>query len=411
MGIVMSGTPTLRLIIADDHALVRAGLNSYLKSDPSLQVVGEADDGEDALQLCEMLHPDVAILDAHMPGVSGLASAQIIRKRCPEIAVLLLVDELSEVERRLAQESGAKGCISKNISQAELLRMIHDAGQELLTQVDEQALQKSMPKRKAALVKATATQANGMSRQEMMTELEAAGRIQAKILPDKAPRLEGWDITAALEPAYETSGDFYDFIPLAYGKLGIVIADVANKGLGAAIFMALCSSLMRTYATHFPIMPGMVLHSVNERLNVDSRSGLFVTTFYGVLDPKIARLTYANAGHNPPVLVSDNKGKPMDLLTPTGPALGIFDQARWQQKLVRFAPGDVLLLYTDGVTEAQNERGEFFGDVRLKQLVRDLKDEPAEKIQKSLLSALRRFTGDMQRADDVALIVIKRTGD
>lgn len=406
----MAEIPVVRLILADDHALVRAGLNSYLKADPSIQVVGEADDGEDALELCEMLRPDLAILDAHMPVLNGLAATQIICKRWRETAVLLLVDELSEAERQQAVESGAKGCLSKNISQPELLRVIHAARQDKPLAEEAPALQKSRSKGKKALAKAVPSQSNGMSRQEMMTELEAAGRIQAKILPENEPRLDGWDIAAALEPAYETSGDFYDFIPLAYGKLGIVMADVANKGLGAAIFMALCSSLMRTYATHFPIMPGMVMHSVNERLNADSRSGLFVTTFYGVLDPKIARLTYANAGHNPPVMVSDNKGKPMDLLTPTGPALGIFDQARWQQKLVRFAPGDVLLLYTDGVTEAQNERGEFFGDIRLKQLVRAHKDEPAEKIQKNLLNDLRRFTGDMPRADDVALIVIKRTG-
>jgi sigma-B regulation protein RsbU (phosphoserine phosphatase) len=135
---------------------------------------------------------------------------------------------------------------------------------------------------------------------------------------------------------------------------------------------------------------------------------MFVTTFYGVLDPKLNRLIYVNAGHNPPIMVSSNKGKPVDQLGTTGPALGIFESTSWTQKITTFAPGDVLLLYTDGITEAQNKAGEFFDEQRLLNVLRTSKDQPAAKIQQAVLRALNRFTGSAPRDDDVALIVIRR---
>jgi phosphoserine phosphatase RsbU/P len=170
----------------------------------------------------------------------------------------------------------------------------------------------------------------------------------------------------------------------------------------------LCSSLLRTYATHHPIMPAMTFNAVNERLNVDSRSGMFVTVFYGVLDPKLNRLIYTNAGHNPPILVSDNKGKPVDQLGTTGPALGILENTSWQQKMVKLSPGDVLVMYTDGVTEAGSPQGEFFGEQRLVSIIRSRKTQSARNILQGILAAVGKFTEGAARGDDIALVVLKR---
>lgn len=392
----------IRLIIADDHALVRAGLHSYLHAQPGIHLLGDAENGLDAIQLCEHLKPDVVLMDTHMPGMDGVMSTRIIRQRWPRISVLMMLSDIKEPLVDICLSAGATGCISKNASPQELIEAIQKTHQKIHVRP---AL--DQPKSSTALP-AEEEPNDKLTQQRTLLELEMAGKIQAKILPEKLPNLEGWDIAAAIESAYETSGDFYDFIPLAYGKQGIVIGDVTNKGLGAAIFMALCSSLLRTYATHHPIMPAMTFNAVNERLNVDSRSGMFVTVFYGVLDPKLNRLIYTNAGHNPPILVSDNKGKPVDQLGTTGPALGILENTTWQQKMVKLSPGDALVMYTDGVTEAESPQGEFFGEQRLVSIIRSRKTQPARNILQSILAAVSKFTEGAPRADDIALVVLKR---
>jgi serine phosphatase RsbU (regulator of sigma subunit) len=246
------------------------------------------------------------------------------------------------------------------------------------------------------------------AKQTVTQELVSAGKIQAGILPERLPKLNGWELTAFLEPARETSGDFYDVIPLANGNLGIVIADVTDKGIGAALIMALTSTLIRTYATQYPTLPAFAMSAVNRRILSDTRGNMFVTAFYGVLEPKIGRLRYVNAGHNPPFLISSQKGKPVDKLHGTGMALGVLESAVWNQKIVRFAPGDFLLLYTDGITEARNRHGEYFGEDRLLRTIRFKLGSSAEEIRESVLDEVRGFLGDEPRQDDIALMVLAR---
>jgi serine phosphatase RsbU (regulator of sigma subunit)/DNA-binding response OmpR family regulator len=244
---------------------------------------------------------------------------------------------------------------------------------------------------------------------ELVTrELVMAGKIQADILPEKAPTIPNWDISAKLESARETSGDFYDFIPLANGNWGIVVADVTDKGMGAALLMALSNTLIRTFATRYPTLPALTMSAVNERILSDSRSNMFVTAFYGILEPHTGRLRYVNAGHPPPYCISTMRGKPVDRLKPTGMALGLMEKVYWQQKIVRMIPGDFLLLYTDGITEAQDAQGTFFGEKRLLELVRSKIGSPAKVIQQAVLEEVHRFVGDDARQDDIALIVVCR---
>ena len=151
-------------------------------------------------------------------------------------------------------------------------------------------------------------------RHNLVEELAMAGRIQAEILPARAPQLRGRDFSARLVPALETSGDFYDFIRLSNNNLGIVIADVSDKGMGAALFMALSSTLVRTYATQYSTLPSFAIGMANERILLDTRSGMFVTAFYGVLEPDTGRMRFVNAGHNPPYMFSTQKNKTIDWL-------------------------------------------------------------------------------------------------
>jgi sigma-B regulation protein RsbU (phosphoserine phosphatase) len=147
---------------------------------------------------------------------------------------------------------------------------------------------------------------------------------------------------------------------------------------------------------------------VNERILSDTRGGMFVTAFYGVLEPDTGRLRYVNAGHNPPILVSSQRGKPIDQLHKTGMALGVVEGTTWQQKIARLSSGDILLLYTDGVTEAQNAQGQFFGEQRLMEVVRSKLGRPALEIQEAVLAELYRFMGDAPKQDDITLVVLVR---
>jgi sigma-B regulation protein RsbU (phosphoserine phosphatase) len=188
-----------------------------------------------------------------------------------------------------------------------------------------------------------------------------------------------------------------------------VVADVTDKGIGAALFMALSSTLLRTYSNRYPSLPALTMDAVNERILTDTRGGMFVSAFYGVLEPHTGRIRYANAGHPAACLVSFQKGKkPVDRLAPTGMALGIMPQAQWQQKIARLHPGDVLLLYTDGITEAQNPQGAFFGEGRLMDVLRSKSHCSAGEIQSAVLAEVHRFVDTTPRQDDIAIIVIKR---
>ena len=211
-----------------------------------------------------------------------------------------------------------------------------------------------------------------------------------------------------LKPATETSGDFYDVIPLPSGRLGILIADVAGKGMGAALYMALSRTLIRTYAVEYETQPGLVLAAANRRIITDTRVGLFVTVFYGILDPFSGELTYSNAGHNPPYVLNARDGNTVEELDRTGVPLGILDDTRWQQGTTHIAPGDVLLLYTDGITEAQNAQEAFFDEDRLQEIIRASLGRSARDIQDNLIAQVGAFVGDAPQSDDITLMVVVR---
>lgn len=247
--------------------------------------------------------------------------------------------------------------------------------------------------------------------QSAIQELEFAGRIQSSFLPREMPSLDGWELAVTLLPARETSGDFFDFFPLTGGRVGILIADVTDKGLGAALYMALSRTLIRTYAMEYDEQPDIVFFSANERILQDAHADLFVTAFYGILDQTTGELTYANAGHNPPFLLNQKEGGTIHAMTATGMPLGIDEDASWTQTTIQINPGDVLLLYTDGIPDAQNSDGEFFKERQLIEVVQNKLGTSAREIQKSILDAVQEFVGEAPQFDDITLLVIGRYGE
>jgi sigma-B regulation protein RsbU (phosphoserine phosphatase) len=247
--------------------------------------------------------------------------------------------------------------------------------------------------------------------QKVGQELALAGEIQVSFLPDALPDVPGWQLTATLEPARETSGDFYDFIPLPNGRLGILVADVTDKGMGAALYMALSRTLVRTYAAEYDTKPELTLSAVNRRILVDTHTDLFVTVFYGILDPISGTLTYCNAGHNPPYLLDGPNRDLVQELVRTGIPLGIFDDVTWQQGTTQIGPGDVLILYTDGVTEAQDRKEIFFGEKRLLETAQANLGRSAQDIQEALIKGVHEFTGDVPQFDDITLMVLVRDSE
>jgi serine phosphatase RsbU (regulator of sigma subunit)/tetratricopeptide (TPR) repeat protein len=247
--------------------------------------------------------------------------------------------------------------------------------------------------------------ARALAHDKVASELAVAGRIQEGLLPKETPYIPGWQLAAALEPARETSGDFYDFIPLSDGRLGIVVADVSDKGAGAALYMALSRTLLRTYAGQYPTQPELVLRAANERILQETHTDMFVTTFYGVLEPEAGRLIYCNAGHYPPYLLHADG---LEALGRGALPLGILEDTSWEQATAQLALGDTLVLYTDGVTDARAPDGTLFGQERLLEMIKACRGCEAHDMQGAILGTIHRFVDTAPRFDDLTLLIVAR---
>jgi phosphoserine phosphatase RsbU/P len=243
------------------------------------------------------------------------------------------------------------------------------------------------------------------------TELAIAAEIQQSFLPDTISQVEGFDIAAKSVMAKEVGGDFFDVIPLeviplSNKRLGIMIADVSGKGIPAALFMALSRIVVRVNATWYHDRPAEAIRNANSIITADSRAGMFVTLFYGILDSEKRNLTYVNAGHNPPLICHAADGA-FEELPATGIAIGALIDAEYTSQTASLVPGDVLVLYTDGITEAENVRQDMFGEERLYEIIRQSRSLPAAEINAQILDAVRSFTGGHAQSDDITLMVIK----
>lgn len=237
-------------------------------------------------------------------------------------------------------------------------------------------------------------------------QLASAREIQLRLLPVVPPQVENYDLIGISFPCFEIGGDYFDFVRLENGEIGIALADVSGKGLDAAMLMSCLHASLRAQALARPAVSGIIA-AVNRYLYESTPPNKFVTIFYGQLDPQRHLLAYTNAGHNPPVLVrSDGR---VECLEAGGIPVGILADAAYNEKQLSFEPGDVLVIYSDGVIESTSERGEEFGVERLLEVIRKNRHLEALKIRDRIEEAISRFAGKARQADDVTLVIVKRS--
>jgi phosphoserine phosphatase RsbU/P len=242
----------------------------------------------------------------------------------------------------------------------------------------------------------------------LLRELQMAREIQTSFLPDQVPQIEGWQFAARWQPAREVAGDYYDFIPVDDGHLGLVIADVTDKGAAAALFMVFTNSIVRA-SVHTSLTPVVSIVNANKLISSKSHKSMFVSLVYIQLDTNTGEAVCVNAGHNPPILYDREKNS-LQRIYPTGMVLGIEANSPFTQRSLHLNAGDFLLLYTDGLTDAINERQEDFGMARLEQIVFQYRDAPAAEIVSRLDEALFKHTGASTPVDDVTILLVKRAG-
>jgi serine phosphatase RsbU (regulator of sigma subunit)/predicted ester cyclase len=241
-------------------------------------------------------------------------------------------------------------------------------------------------------------------RERVEQELGVARRIQHALLPKDLPELEGWKIDHHYQPAREVGGDFYDFLRLEDGRVGLVIGDVSGKGIASALVMANTQSVLRAVTQRTGITPGQALEEANEVLFTYLPANVFVTCFYAVLEPGDGRLRYANAGHSLPCCWHEATATK---LRARGMPLGLMPGMNYEEKEWILAPGDGMLLYSDGLIEAHDPRHEMFGTPRMEGFVSEHTDSAT--LIESLLAELKQFTGEAwEQEDDMTLLALQR---
>lgn len=244
-----------------------------------------------------------------------------------------------------------------------------------------------------------------IEKERLERELQVAREIQQSILPRVLPKLDKFDLGVCMVPARAVGGDLYNIIPLQDNKIAIVLGDVSDKGVPAAIFMALTSSLVHAEA-HHANTPEEVLRNVNHLLLSMNDSGLFVTAIYGILDCQQGKFTYVRAGHEIPLGVSRD-GTKLEISRGQGQAIGLFDDIVLETQILSLSAGEVVLLFSDGATDAVNSRGDFFGHENLLKSIKRHRELPAQGLCTAVLQEISDFQGDAQQADDIALVAIR----
>jgi sigma-B regulation protein RsbU (phosphoserine phosphatase) len=233
-------------------------------------------------------------------------------------------------------------------------------------------------------------------------ELEESHEIQAALMPKELPEINGFDIAVAWNPARTVGGDYFDILKFSEQHAGLCIADVAGKGMPAALLMSNVQAVLKSLASEV-LAPNELCTRVNSVICENIVSHRFITCFYGLLDTQNQRLSYTNAGHCPPILIRDGKCL---RLTEGGPVLGIFPGRRYAQSEISLRSGDCLVLFTDGVTEARNSTGKEFGEDRLRELLSAGQKLPAAELRDRIMRAVDDFTGG-EVYDDATLMVVR----
>ena len=373
-----------RVLIVDD---VRANVDllvTVLRGEYKLSV---ALDGETALRVAEIQPPDPILLDIMMPGMDGyevcrrLKSAPATR----DIPVVFLTSHAEIQHKAEAFELGAADYVTKPFVVLEVRARVR------------------------ALLRAKAYQ--DTVRELLESELRVAREIQMGLVPHDFSRLtagDGPDLFACLEPARAVGGDLYDVFRLDDRRLALVLGDVSGKGIPAALFMVMTLTLVRSLA-RLTSRPEEVLTRVNEALSADNPSSMFVTLFFAVLDCPTGRLSYASGGHLAPLLLREGQA-PRPLFAQGGPLVGALAGLTFEGAETQLEPGDLVLAYTDGVTEASAPDGTLFGVDRLQALLAEADPRTGRDAVDAVLAGVRVFAGGTEQADDIAMLAVGYRG-
>ena len=236
------------------------------------------------------------------------------------------------------------------------------------------------------------------------TELEEGRAVQIALMPEVHPDVAGWDIWLYTSPANDVGGDLLDFIKLSDDKVGISVGDVAGKGLSAALLMAKLQSTIRAIVPDY-ISLSELGNKLNRIFYRDSLPRLFASLLYSEIETKSGVIRLLNAGHLPPLLVRD---KQIEYIKNNSPALGLIPEAKFKEQKVELDQNDLFIIYSDGLTEARNEEGEFFGEKRMRELLKDISNLSSEKLGEKILTELSGFKGKAKAHDDLTIAILKR---
>ena len=329
---------------------------------------------------------DMVLSDINMPEMDGLTLLDQIPNVDPNIRAVIISAYGDMQNIRTAMNRGAFDFVTKPI--------------------DFNDLRITIDKTMAHLAVMREALASRDKLVALQNELDVARKMQQSILPTVFPQLPNCELYGHMVAAREVGGDFFDVVKLADGRYGLAIADVSGKGVPAAMFMMSSRTLLKGAAIGTP-HPGDVLREVNDVLEQDNESLMFVTLFYGVYDPATGELTYANGGHNPPLIVHSD-GTSMELPQTNGVALGVMGGMEYEQSKITLAPGDTAVFYTDGVSEAMNGENEEFGMDRFSQVFANTPPSGAIAANKAVFEAVQQFADGTPQSDDITCLVLRR---
>lgn len=397
------------ILVVDDDLDILELLKMNLE--PEGYTVRTASDGDSAVQSACTELPDLILLDVMMPHKNGLQVIEELKgiDETKNIPVILVTARGQTDDRVLGLETGADDYITKPFDLREVTARV------------EAVLGRTRPiKYINPLKRALGEGFSEEGLQKLAGHLEAAAAIQKKLLPDQAPSLHGFDIANLLQSSTSVSGDFYDFIALSETQIGIVLGDVKGSGIPAALLMVMIRTALRLLC-HDEETPAAILKRINDLVAQDTEADLFATMIYGILDTEANTFTYANGGHCYPFHY--NSGTGIDVLKTGGMLIGAFEEATFTYGTCRLDAGDIIVFYTDGITETeaaedttsdasthweQDTNALFYGGERLANCLSENTDLAASALCEAILSDLAQFSGSTQTNDDRALIVIKR---
>ena len=352
-----------------------------------------AHNGLEALQkLLETPDFDIILSDINMPEMDGLTLLAKVNELKNPAMKCIMVSAYGDMDNiRSAMNKGAFDFATKPIDLDDLSRTIEKAIEQV------------------RYIRESQQEHNQL--ESIKNDLDIAGEIQQTILPRSFPPFpeltEVVDIYASMTPAKDVGGDFYDFFQIDDERIGLVIADVSGKGVPASLFMAVSRTLLRATALR-GISSAECLTYANKLLCKESLDSMFVTVFYGIYHYKTGMMDYTNAGHNPPYLLRG--GRTVECLSVSSNfVVGVFDDIEFESNTLTFGIGDTLLLYTDGVTEAFNDKREQFSESNLQDILASMHESSsAKEVVTSVLQSVKTFSGDYPQSDDITLLSLQR---